>query len=70
MHLAFDHAAISAQLAEKGRETILLHSAAADRDSYLQRPDLGRRLNDGSAQTLREYAAAHPGGLDLAVVVA
>lgn len=70
VHLAFDHAAISAQLAEKGRETILLHSAAADRDSYLQRPDLGRRLNDESAQTLRDYAAAHPGGLDLAVVVA
>ncbi|WP_032697753.1 ethanolamine ammonia-lyase subunit EutC [Pseudomonas syringae] len=70
VHLAFDHAAISAQLTEKGRETLLLHSAAADRDSYLQRPDLGRRLNDESAQTLRDYAAAHPGGLDLAVVVA
>ncbi|WP_419149711.1 ethanolamine ammonia-lyase subunit EutC [Pseudomonas syringae] len=70
VHLAFDHAAISAQLAEKGRDTLLLHSAAADRHSYLQRPDLGRRLNDESAQALREYAAAHPGGLDLAVVVA
>ncbi|WP_074817727.1 ethanolamine ammonia-lyase subunit EutC [Pseudomonas syringae] len=70
VHLEFDHAAISAQLAEKGRETLLLHSAAADRHSYLQRPDLGRRLNEESAQALREYAAAHPGGLDLAVVVA
>ncbi|TFZ32694.1 ethanolamine ammonia-lyase, partial [Pseudomonas syringae] len=70
VHLAFDHAAISAQLTEKGRETLLLPSAAADRDSYLQRPDLGRRLNDESAQTLRDYAAAHPGGLDLVVVVA
>ncbi|MBM0139148.1 ethanolamine ammonia-lyase subunit EutC [Pseudomonas cannabina] len=70
VHLEFDHAAISAQLAEKGRESLLLHSAAADRHSYLQRPDLGRRLNEESAQALREYAAAHPGGLDLAVVVA
>ncbi|SHN13468.1 Ethanolamine ammonia-lyase light chain [Pseudomonas asturiensis] len=70
VHLAFDPAGISAQLAEKGRETLLLHSAAADRDSYLQRPDLGRRLNEDSASQLREYAAAHPGGLDLAVVVA
>jgi len=70
VHLTFDHAAISAQLAEKGRETLLLHSAAADRDSYLQRPDLGRRLNDESASQLRDYAAAHPGGLDLAIVVA
>ncbi|MCF5710458.1 ethanolamine ammonia-lyase subunit EutC [Pseudomonas syringae] len=70
VHLAFDHAGISAQLAEKGRDTLLLHSAAADRDSYLQRPDLGRRLDEESSKHLREYATAHPGGLDLAVVVA
>lgn len=70
VHLAFDHEAISAQLKEKGRESLRLHSAAADRDSYLQRPDLGRRLNEESAHQLREYAASHPGGLDLAVVVA
>ncbi|MBX8509462.1 ethanolamine ammonia-lyase subunit EutC [Pseudomonas cichorii] len=70
VHLPFDHAGLSAQLAEKGRETLLLHSAAADRHSYLQRPDLGRRLNDDSARQLKDYAAAHPGGVDLAIVVA
>ncbi|MBX8501996.1 ethanolamine ammonia-lyase subunit EutC [Pseudomonas lijiangensis] len=70
VHLPFDHAGLSAQLAEKGRETLLLHSAAADRNSYLQRPDLGRRLNDDSAKQLKDYAAAHPGGVDLAIVVA
>ncbi|MEX5572601.1 ethanolamine ammonia-lyase subunit EutC [Pseudomonas lijiangensis] len=70
VHLPFDHAGLSAQLAEKGRETLLLHSAAADRHSYLQRPDLGRRLNDDSAKQLKDYAAAHPGGVDLAIVVA
>jgi ethanolamine ammonia-lyase small subunit len=48
----------------------LLHSAAVDRHSYLQRPDLGRRLSDESAQRLRDYAVANPGGVDLAVVVA
>ena len=42
VHLPFDHVALSAQLAERGRESILLHSAAIDRNSYLQRPDLGR----------------------------
>ncbi|KPA97424.1 ethanolamine ammonia-lyase subunit EutC, partial [Pseudomonas asplenii] len=41
-----------------------------DRHSYLQRPDLGRRLNDASARQLRDYAQAHPGGVDLAIVVA
>ncbi|MFJ2529903.1 ethanolamine ammonia-lyase subunit EutC [Pseudomonas helmanticensis] len=70
VHLPFDHAGLSAQLTERGRESLLLHSAAADRNSYLQRPDLGRKLSDESAQALREYAAAHPGGVDLAIVVA
>ncbi|MGN4052203.1 ethanolamine ammonia-lyase subunit EutC [Pseudomonas sp. SM4] len=70
VHLPFDHAGLSAQLSERGRESLLLHSAAVDRNSYLQRPDLGRKLSDDSAQSLRDYAAAHPGGVDLAIVVA
>jgi ethanolamine ammonia-lyase small subunit len=70
VHLPFDHAGLSEQLAAKGRETLLLHSAATDRDSYLQRPDLGRRLDESSAHILRDYAAAHPDGFDVAVVVA
>lgn len=70
VHLPFDHAGLSAQLGERGRESLLLHSAAVDRNSYLQRPDLGRKLSDESAQALRDYAAAHPGGVDLAIVVA
>ena len=58
VHLPFDHAGLSSQLAERGRDSLLLHSAATDRHSYLQRPDLGRRLSDESAQSLRDYAAA------------
>src|SRR3990167_3431270 len=61
VHLPFDHAGLSSQLAEAGRESLLLHSAATNRDTYLQRPDLGRKLSDESAQTLREYAQANPG---------
>jgi len=70
VHLPFDHASLSEQLAERGRQSLLLHSAAPDRNSYLQRPDLGRKLSTESAKALREYAAAHPGGVDLAIVVA
>jgi ethanolamine ammonia-lyase small subunit len=70
VHLPFDHAGLSSQMAERGRDTLLLHSAAVDRHMYLQRPDLGRRLSDESAQSLRDYAAANPRGVDLAVVVA
>lgn len=70
VHLPFDHAGLSSQLAERGRASLLLHSAATDRNSYLQRPDLGRKLSGESAQTLRDYALANPGGVDLAIVVA
>jgi hypothetical protein len=42
--------ACASQLSERGRDSLLLHSAASDRHSYLQRPDLGRRLSDDSAQ--------------------
>lgn len=70
VHLPFDHAGLSAQLRERGRDSLLLHSAATDRDSYLQRPDLGRKLSDTSAQALREHAQANPGGVDVAIVVA
>ncbi len=70
VHLPFDHAAIRAQLEERGRETLLLQSAATNRDSYLQRPDLGRKLSEESAQALRDHAAANPGGVDLVIVVA
>jgi ethanolamine ammonia-lyase small subunit len=70
VHLPFDSAGLSSQLTGIGRDSLLLHSAATNRDSYLQRPDLGRKLSDESAQTLREYATANPGGVDLVIVVA
>jgi len=70
VHLPFDHAALNSQLAERGHESLLLHSAAIDRNSYLQRPDLGRKLSDASAKNLRDYATAHPGGVDLVIVIA
>lgn len=44
-----------------------LRSRAADRSTYLQRPDFGRRLNDESAQTL---AAVRSENATLALVVA
>jgi ethanolamine ammonia-lyase small subunit len=70
VHLPFDHAGLRAQLTAQGRASLLLHSAATDRDCYLQRPDLGRRLQGDSAQQLRDYAQANPGGVDLAIVIA
>ena len=44
-----------------------LHSAAADRATYLQRPDLGRRLDENSRAALARVDGA---GCDLAIIVA
>jgi ethanolamine ammonia-lyase small subunit len=46
---------------------IPLHSAARDRQTYLQRPDLGRKLDEASRQSLQEYPR-HP--FDLSIVIA
>ena len=55
--------------AQTAQEILLLHSAAPDRASYLQRPDLGRKLNEPSRQRLQ----AHQGTsqqFDLSIVIA
>ncbi len=45
-----------------------LQSQAPDRQVYLQRPDLGRALNDASVHRLSEVAERSP-GCDLALVI-
>lgn len=65
MHLESQR--LMAQLNGKGLEAILLRSAAADRTGYLERPDLGRRLDAAS----REALAAHrqSGPFDIVFVI-
>lgn len=70
VHLPFEHTELREELRNLGHETLLLRSAANDRHTYLQRPDLGRRLDDESAQLLDEHVKAHGGGHDLAIVIA
>lgn len=69
VHLPFDHAVLAAGLAHQHRQS-LLHSAAKDRDTYLQRPDLGRRLSHESAELLGQHRENNPDGYDLAIVIA
>ena len=52
VHLPLDCAALTAELDKHGLACLPLHSAASDRQTYLQRPDLGRRLDETSAATL------------------
>jgi ethanolamine ammonia-lyase small subunit len=59
VHLALDAAALADALqAASGLPCVTLHSAAASRDIYLQRPDLGRRLDDASRLALQQTAPA------------
>lgn len=68
VHRELDHVALAAALSETGLETLDLHSAAAHRAEYLQRPDLGRRLDERS--TARLSAREVDLQPDLALVVA
>jgi ethanolamine ammonia-lyase small subunit len=70
VHLRFDATGVAASLQALGLESMVLHSAAVDRATYLQRPDLGRRLDDRSRQTLAQWRAGRTGPFDLAFVIA
>ncbi|PJC86874.1 ethanolamine ammonia-lyase [Vibrio sp. HA2012] len=48
---------------------LCLHSEARDRMEYLQRPDLGRRLNEASLYQLQQYHTSDE-PYDLAIVIA
>lgn len=52
VHLPLDTHAVDADLREAGLPMLHVHSAAPDRDTYLRRPDLGRRLDDAGAAAL------------------
>jgi len=69
--LPLEKQSLFAALAKAGFPATELASRARDRREYLVRPDLGRRLDPQSAQTLREMASAEGGSApDLAIVVA
>jgi ethanolamine ammonia-lyase small subunit len=62
VHEKFDPEALKAALG--ARETITVHSQAADRQTYLQRPDLGRQLR--AADITRLSASGHAAAQDAA----
>jgi ethanolamine ammonia-lyase small subunit len=72
VHAGMNAAAIAGAIREVAARThrvevVHLHSGAADRATYLQRPDLGRRLDEASRKRLSELRTAPA---DLAIVVA
>jgi len=67
VHLPLDAPALCAELAQAGWPALQVHSAAADRATYLLRPDLGRCLDEPSITALAAHAPAH--GSDIQVVI-
>lgn len=61
VHTPFDAAGMAAAL--DGMEVVTVRSQAADRATYLQRPDLGRRLDPACAEVLT------PGAYDAVFVI-
>jgi ethanolamine ammonia-lyase small subunit len=64
VHEPLDVARLADDLAALGGPVLTVASAADDRQSYLMRPDLGRRLEPGAV------LAPHAGRYDMAIVVA
>ena len=69
VHIALDDAALARDLAALGLAPLIVRSRAPDRETYLRRPDLGRRLAPTDAQRLVAAAAAAAGPVDLALVL-
>jgi ethanolamine ammonia-lyase small subunit len=66
VHDALDVARLAADLGATGQPVVQVASQAADRQSYLMRPDLGRTLAADSAAALQKHAS----GYDVVFVIA
>jgi ethanolamine ammonia-lyase small subunit len=66
-----DVAAMVDSLAPLKLPAIVMTSQATDRQTYLKRPDLGRRLDAAGAEILSKYARRNtPAGVDIAIIIA
>jgi ethanolamine ammonia-lyase small subunit len=69
VHARLESGALGAELGEiGGGEVLRLHSAAPDRATYLQRPDLGRKLDDAGRGLLAGLSRNEAWELALVVV--
>jgi ethanolamine ammonia-lyase small subunit len=70
VHLPLDAHGMADSLASLGLPTLMLQSQAINRTTYLQRPDLGRRLDTSSLETLALWQCKNTAqSFDVAFVV-
>lgn len=67
VHAAFDTVTFDELLARHGLESLHVESAAPDRETYLRRPDFGRRLSARSREALKRRTVESP---DVCIIVA
>jgi ethanolamine ammonia-lyase small subunit len=58
IHLPWSLDEARAELKTLGHETVVAHTAVKDRNEYLRRPDLGRRLSPESRESLKKVKPA------------
>ena len=66
VHIPLDFEPLEERLRVQGWSIVRVRTAANDRDEYLRRPDLGRRLSSEG----RELLKAQPAGSDVVIVAA
>jgi len=69
IHATLDADALATQLREQGWGVEYAHSQAADRATYLLRPDLGRQLDVNDAQRLRALRGSVAEPVDVCFVI-
>lgn len=69
VNIDLDFAGLQHGLSDHSISSLLLKSRVMNRAEYLQRPDLGRLLDQESVHVLEDYQADHP-ETDIAIVVA
>ncbi len=69
VHIPLNRDALTTELNDLGLTVIPLHSRAPDRPTYLQRPDLGRRLDADAGARLKRLAS-EGAAADVALVLA
>ena len=69
IHTPLDVASLQAQLEQAGHAVLATHSRAADRTTYLRRPDLGRQLEPQDLERLQALADGAAQRPDIAIVM-
>jgi ethanolamine ammonia-lyase small subunit len=68
VHNVFNAESVASQIKNLGLDTVTVDTEAPDRMTYLQRPDLGRRLTEASRYELKQVASAFS-ATDVVIVV-